>query len=52
VKDLVATIGTSEDSVSVAVQEISPQDWMEKVCRPDIEKNMADLYKRPGYKPF
>jgi 4-oxalocrotonate tautomerase len=52
VKGLVATIGTSEDSVSVAIEEIRPYDWMEKVYRPDIEKNMAELYKKPGYERF
>lgn len=52
VKNLMATIKTSEDSVSVAIEEIRPQDWMEKVYWPDIRKNMAKLYKQPGYEPF
>lgn len=52
VDSLVATLNTSEDSVSVAIEEVRSQDWMEKVYRPDIEKNMAALYKRPGYAPF
>ncbi|MBU9691261.1 tautomerase family protein [Burkholderia multivorans] len=52
VKRLMATLNTSEDSVSVAIEEIQPQDWMEKVYRPDIEKHMAELYKKPGYEPF
>jgi 4-oxalocrotonate tautomerase len=52
VKGLVTTLMSSEDSVSVAIEEINPQDWMERVYRPDIEPNMAELYKKPGYKPF
>ncbi|WP_321792533.1 tautomerase family protein [Burkholderia pyrrocinia] len=52
VKGLVTTLKTSEDSVSVAIEEIESHEWMEKVYRPDIEKNMAELYKKPGYKPF
>jgi 4-oxalocrotonate tautomerase len=51
-KDLIASINTSEDSVSVAIEEIKPNDWMEKVYWPDIEKNMTRLYKQPGYAPF
>lgn len=52
VDSLVTTLNTSKDSVSVAIEEIAPQDWMEKVYRPDIEKNMSELYKKPGYAPF
>lgn len=52
VKSLVATINTSENSVSVAIKEVKPNDWMEKVYRPDIEENMTELYKKPGYEPF
>jgi 4-oxalocrotonate tautomerase len=52
VKDLIDTIGTREESVSVAIEEVKPKDWMEQVYRPDIEKSMASLYKKPGYDPF
>jgi 4-oxalocrotonate tautomerase len=52
VKDFGAVLGTSQSSLSVAIEEVSPQDWMDKVYRPDIEPNMASLYKKPGYKPF
>jgi 4-oxalocrotonate tautomerase len=52
VKGFAATLNTSDNSLSVAIEEIQPQDWMEKVYRPDIEKNMAKLYKKPGYDPF
>lgn len=52
VKSLIESIHTAEDSVSVAIEEIQPNDWMEKVYRPDIETTMAKLYKKPGYAPF
>jgi 4-oxalocrotonate tautomerase len=52
VKSLVETIGTGEESVSVAIEEVQPKDWMAQVYRPDIEPGMADLYKKPGYDPF
>ena len=52
VKDLVSSIGTGEESVSVAIEEVKPGDWMQQVYRPDIEPNMSRLYKKPGYAPF
>ena len=52
VKSLMTTLGNSEESVSVAMEEVKPHEWMAKVYRPDIEKNMAKLYKKPGYEPF
>ncbi len=49
VKDVVAIVGGSEDSVSVAIEEISPADWTEKVYQPEIQKNWDTLYKKPNY---
>jgi 4-oxalocrotonate tautomerase len=52
VKDFGVVLGTDESSLSVAIEEVSPQDWMDKVYRMDIAPNMSHLYKKPGYKPF
>jgi len=38
-----------EESVSVAFEEISAQDWAEKVYKPEILNNADKLYKKPGY---
>jgi len=38
-----------EESVSVAVEEVTAENWAEKVYRPDIEGYQAGLYKKPGY---
>jgi len=38
------------ESVSVAFEEISAEDWAEKVYRPDIVNAPGKLYKQPGYK--
>ena len=38
-----------EESVSVAMQEVRSQDWVEKVYKPDIKSNLDKLYKKPGY---
>ncbi len=52
VKDVVAVLKSEEKSVSVAIEEIKPEDWPEKVYRPDILGNSEKLYKKPGYNPF
>ena len=52
VKDLVAIAKCEEKSVSVAIEEIKPEDWVEKVYRPDILNSPEKLYKKPGYNPF
>jgi 4-oxalocrotonate tautomerase len=38
-----------EESVSVAMEEVKSQDWVEKVYQPDIKGNWDKLYKKPGY---
>jgi 4-oxalocrotonate tautomerase len=52
VKDLVAIAKCEEKSVSVAIEEIKPEDWAEKVYRPDILNRPEKLYKKPEYNPF
>jgi 4-oxalocrotonate tautomerase len=52
VKDVVAIAKCDEGSVSVAIEEIQPADWAEKVYRPDILNRPEKLYKKPGYNPF
>ena len=49
VKDVVAIIRCEEESVSVAIEEIKPEDWAEKVYKPDILNTPGKLYKKPGY---
>ena len=44
--------GCEEKSVSVALEEVEPEDWAEKVYRPEILEKEAQLYKKPGYNPF
>ena len=38
-----------EESVSVALEEVEPEDWAEKVYGPDIVSKPEQLYKKPGY---
>lgn len=47
VKDVVAIAKCEEKSVSVAIEEVDPKDWKEKVYKPDILNNLDKLYKKP-----
>ena len=49
VKDVVNIVGCGEESVSVAIEEVDPKDWKEKVYDPLIRRKMDTLYKKPGY---
>ena len=48
VNDVTQVLGYGEESVSVALEEISARDWAEKVYAPDIVGNAENLYKKPG----
>jgi len=48
-KDVMSVLRYGEESVSVAIEEISADDWAEKVYRPDILNKWDKLYKKPGY---
>jgi len=52
VKVVVAIAKCEEKSVSVAIEEIKPEDWAEKVYKTDILDKPEKLYKKPGYNPF
>lgn len=52
VKDVVAIAKCEEKSVSMAFEEIMPEDWAEKVYKPDILDSPEKLYRKPGYNPF
>ena len=50
-KAIMAGAGCGEDAVSVAIEDIAPEEWGEKVYQPDIAAHPDKLYKRPGYDP-
>lgn len=52
VKDVIAIANCGEESVSVAIEEVTPADWPETVYKPEILSNWEKLYKKPGYNPF
>lgn len=52
VKDVMDVLKYGEEAVSLAFEEINPQDWTETVYKPDIQNKWDKLYKKPGYEPF
>jgi 4-oxalocrotonate tautomerase len=48
-KAIMDVLDYGEESVSVAIEEVEPQDWAEKVYKPDIVNKSEKLYKKPGY---
>ena len=48
-KDVMEILHYGEESVSVALEEVEPQNWADKVYKPDIQKKPENLYKKPGY---
>lgn len=48
-RSVMRTLNYGEESVSVALEEIEPQDWASKVYRSEIVGNERNLYKKPGY---
>ena len=49
VKDVIAFAKVGDDAVSLAIEEVTPGDWSEKVYKPDIMNSPSELYKKPGY---
>jgi 4-oxalocrotonate tautomerase len=47
-KDVMTVLQYGEESVSVAFEEVAPQDWTEEVYKPDIQAKWDKLYKKPG----
>ena len=52
VKSIVEVAECKERSVSVAIEEVTPDDWAQKVYKPDIVDNKKNLVVTPGYNPF
>jgi 4-oxalocrotonate tautomerase len=48
-QDVMEVLGYGEDYVSVAMEEVEPQDWAEQVYKPDIVSKPDQIYKKPGY---
>jgi 4-oxalocrotonate tautomerase len=50
-KAVMSGAGCTEEAVSVAIEDVQPADWVEKVFKPEIKGNWDRVYKKPGYDP-
>ena len=48
-KDVMDVLNYGEESVSVAMEEVSSKDWAEQVYKADIKDKWDKLYKKPSY---
>lgn len=48
-RDVVTILGASDDSVSIAFEEVAANDWAARVYRPEIRDKWNQVYKKPGY---
>ena len=48
---VVDILGSSEESVSVGIEDVQPRHWTEQVYKPDILAKPDTIYKKPGYDP-
>ena len=51
-ESLVKIANCDDKTISVAIEEIAPEDWEETVYKPDIMGKENTLFKKPGYNPF
>lgn len=49
---VVASLRCGEEAISVGIEDVRPEDWAEKVYKPDILGNAGRMYKKPGYDPL
>ncbi len=50
VEALKDTIDTTEESISVSIEEVPEEKWAEEVYKTDIIGKEHLLYKKPGYR--
>jgi 4-oxalocrotonate tautomerase len=51
-KAIMSGANCTEAAVSICIEDINADDWVEKVYKPDIIQKRDTLYKNPGYNPL
>ena len=51
-KAVVNAVQAKEDNISVTIEDIKKEEWVENVYKPDILGRQDQLYKKPGYNPL
>jgi 4-oxalocrotonate tautomerase len=50
VKKVARAFGVDEGALTVALEEVKPEDWLDQVYRPEVVRKIERLYKKPGYR--
>jgi 4-oxalocrotonate tautomerase len=48
---LIQAAGSSRHDVSVAIEDVAPENWMSAVYEPEIAGKPETTFKAPGYGP-
>lgn len=48
-RSVTSILNYGDESVSVAMEEVTPGAWADQVYRPDIVERADQIYKKPGY---
>jgi 4-oxalocrotonate tautomerase len=51
-KAVTASLGNDEDAVSVGIEDVEQELWLEGVYMPEILGKRTTIYKKPGYNPL
>jgi 4-oxalocrotonate tautomerase len=51
-ENVTSILKCGEDSVSVAIEDVPPGDWVEVVYKSEIAGKRDKLFKKPGYGPI
>ncbi|MFS2221417.1 tautomerase family protein [Pantoea sp. B65] len=46
------TLGISDDFISLSIEDVLKENWVEDVYKPEIIGKPNNLYKTPGYDPL
>ena len=48
-RDVMMVLGSGEEAVSVAIEDVAAGQWTEEVYEAEIVPNWEKLFKEPGY---
>lgn len=51
-KAVVSSLGNEQDAVSVGIEDVEEELWLEGVYMPEILGKRKTIYKKPGYNPL
>jgi len=46
------TLEISDEFISLSIEDVSKENWIEDVYKPEIIEKPNNLYKKPGYDPL